>query len=257
MRRPTSPQDAASRLAVARADYVPDAPKPTTQASHTGLAGVMRDLFDQITELRAQQHLWRHILDLLDRAELAPAGLTAKQLAIAFNHERRLREGRLRRKGKLVAQPRSTAPLPRRLTLGVAQAPDGAVWAMALLDETGAVLIDALVNPDGDYTAYLDSAAAGIEASDLAVAKPVVTVAASLADRLAALALEASVHLVTNDKHWPSTPFGHALFQRCGSTLEAYGAGIKITVAAIDTKAQSAAAIARQIRQPRIGAPSP
>jgi len=81
MRRPTSPQDAASRLAVARADYVPDAPKPTTQASHTGLAGVMRDLFDQITELRAQQHLWRHILDLLDRAELAPAGLTAKQLA--------------------------------------------------------------------------------------------------------------------------------------------------------------------------------
>ena len=251
MRRPTSAQDAARRLAAASAHYVPDAPKPTTQPNHTGLAGVVHALFDDIADKRAQQYLWRHIVDLLNRAELAPAGLTDKQLSIAFNHERRSREGRLRRKGKLITRPLGATKLPRRLTLGVAQPTDGAVWAMALLDETGAVLQDELVNPDGDYMAYIDAAAAaGITAGELAAAKPGATVAESLADRLATLALDTPVRLVTNDSHWPSAPFGQALFQRCGNALEGYGAGIKITVANIDTKGQSALAIAQTLRRP-------
>ena len=132
----------------------------------------------------------------------------------------------------------------------MAQSADGTVWAMALLDETGAVLQDELVNPEGDYLAYIDAAAAGITAEELAAAKPGATVAASLADRLATLALAAPVRLVTNDSHWPPAPFGQALFQRCGNALEGYGAGIRITVANIDTKGQSARSIVQTLRRP-------
>ena len=263
---PKLPEDAKRQLAAAQARYVPDARKPTMRDIHTGRAGVVQGLFDEIATMRARNYLWRHIVQVLREAQLAEPGLTDKQLSVAFNHEARRRQGRLRRKGKLVTSSlRPPAPQPgplflRPLVLAAAETAGGAVWEAALVDETGQVLQRHPIFPDDDNNqAYSDAIATGTPLADLGNAQTDTEVAEALADAVATLALDMPVRLVINATRWTTVTFAEALSRRCAGPPRQFGAGIEITVVDETRTAepQSAVQIATQLSAEALSKVSP
>jgi hypothetical protein len=176
--------------------------------------------------------------------------LTDKQLSVAFNHEARRRQGRLRRKGKIVGTTVRQSPQPRRLALGAAETDEGTAWETALVDETDTVLQRHLIKPEGDILAHIAAVEAGNTSDDLSQADPSPIVAMLVAESVATLALTAPVRVIANFTRWTTDAFRQALTRRCGGPPRAFGAGIEIIIVDIapSDEIQSAGSIARELR---------